>query len=145
MIFCQFWSKSGPFWGNPILLKSLMKRNSFWSLNFHCFKKSIFGDFLTNYQRTVTPSFFSENYGFFIPNSTCSRENARTPKHQKPVRNTFGSIPSVQKLQKSQNRVYTRSLRFFRFSTPLNNRVPSGQLDYTSKKGDVPKVLSQFL
>ena len=145
MIFCQFWSKSGPFLGNPILQKSLVKRNNCWSLNFHCFKKSIFCDFLSNCQRTVTHTFFSEKSGFFIPNSTCSRENAPSPKHYKPVRNAFGSITSVGKLKKSQNRVYTRSLRFFDFRPPLNNRVPSGQLDYTFNEGDVPKELSQSL
>ena len=121
-----------------------MNAQKIWSRNFQCFKKSIFCDLLSNCQRTVTPTFFSEKSGFFIPNSTCSRENAPTPKHQKPVRNTFGSIPSVQKLQKSQNRCQLQTLRFFDFRPPLNNRVPSGQLDYTSKKGDVPKVLSQF-
>ena len=75
----------------------------------------------------------------------CGVKTVKSPKDQKPVRNAFGSIPSVQKLQKSKNLVNKQTLRFFDFRPPLNNRVPSGQLDYTSKKGDVPKVLSQFL
>ena len=57
----------------------------------------------------------------------CGVKTVKSPKLHKPVRNAFGSITSVGKLKKSQNRGNTRRLRFFDFRPPLNNRVPSGQ------------------
>ena len=43
----------------------------------------------------------------------CGVKSVKSPKDQKPVRNAFGSIPTVGKLQKSQNRGNARTRSFF--------------------------------
>ena len=61
----------------------------------------------------------------------CGPKTVKSPKDCNAVRNAFGSIFTVWNLQKSQNRGYEQTLRFFEYPTPRNNKVPAGQLDYT--------------
>ena len=61
----------------------------------------------------------------------CGPKTVKSPKDCNAVRNAFGSIFTVWNLQKQQNLVYKQTIRFFEFRTPLNNKVPAGQLDYT--------------